>query len=173
MDLRAACQRVVRGGASPLKAFSLFREVRKLEPLAFEVYAKAPPLPMQLVSPRTAEPSPNSREDPMLRLQDYERVLLGQLRFLGEDCMVEPPVFEWDGTVVNFLDMLDFARNLLKTLESRVTAQLNDVASGGGVFAMRIPHVRTIERLNRLRESIEEIEIIARKLIRSPRSLNN
>lgn len=166
-------RKAVFGLLNPLKAFSLFREPRKLEPLFFDIYAKAPPLPMQLVTPQVAVPSPNSREDPMIRLQDYERVLLGQLRFLGEDCLVDPPVFAWDGTVVNFLDMLDFARNLLKLLERKVDADLSEVASSGGAFASRIPHARAMERLNRLRESIEEIEIIARRLIRSPRSPTN
>lgn len=109
----------------------------------------------------------------MIRLQDYERVLLGQLNALSSDCMVDPPVFDWDGTVINFVDMLDFARNLIQMMERKLDAELRELASNPATFAARLPRLRSKERLNRLRESIGEIEVVARRLIRSPRLLQN
>lgn len=160
-------------GVSLLGGYPLFWEKRKLEFCGIPPRPKAPPLDLEHVLARRSTPSPNSRYDPLIRLCDYEHVMLNQLELLDGKRMVEPPIFEWDGTVIDFMDMLDFARAAIRMVEAQLEAHYAALKSSPHRDNPLLGRAQDILALERRRSGIAEIEMIARKLIHSPRFANN
>lgn len=114
-------------------------------------------------------PSPRSSTDALIRLHDYERVLLKKLNSIDHNALVDPPVFEWDGTVVNFVDMLEFAKLAIPMAERQIRESYMRMDLKPEIESAMVATAQSTRELARIRESIDEIEYIASRCIRSPR----